>query len=491
MKKLIVVLAFFAIIFVAQNVYSQQDYQEWLKKDQQEYQDYLEEQDKAFLEFLKKDWEAFQSFKGMKADTAPKPDTIPVAPEPEPAPPEEAEPAKTEKEPEKTVTIPALDLQPPEEAPKPETGMIAPTQPKVELDFFDAKCTVNFNKNVNWSPRQPLNNKTIAQSYEALAKSNYKTTLNQFVHIAKSLDLNDWGYLLLFHTFSEKVSPGDLNAQIIMDWFLLTKAGYDVKLSYQDDQLFLLIPARHTIYELPYVTINNNRFYFIEFDHELDTSKRIYSYSGDYSPSQSPFDLSLRVLPRVTRKEEQKQLQFTYKGENIQVNLHYTRDAVDYMTDYPQTQLDIFFQSNPSARFQQSLIQALRPYVEGKSELEAVNFLLRFTQTAFDYKTDDQQFGYEKYLLPEETLYYPSSDCEDRSILFAFLVKRLIGVKVIVLDYPGHVCTAVKFYRHPSGAYVVHNGQRYTICDPTYINASAGMVMPTFAAVRPEVIEYD
>jgi len=491
MKNLAVVLAFFTFIFCARELYSQQDFQEWLKKDQQEYQNYLEEQDKAFLEFLKKDWEEFQSFTGMRADTAPKPDTVPVAPEPKPDPPEKEEPAEPEKEPEKTVTIPTIKLQPPQEAPKPASRMVAPARPKVELDFFDAKCIVNYRKTVNWSPRPLLNNKSIAQSWEALARSDYKTTLNQLVHIAKSLDLNDWGHLLLFHTFSKEISPGDLNAQIIMDWFLLTKSGYDVKLSYQHNRLFLLIPARHVVYELPYVTIKNQRFYFIGFDHQLDTSERIYSYSGDYNPAQSPFDLSLRVVPNVTRKKEQKQLQFTYNGENIRIALEYERDAVDYMADYPQTQLDVFFQSTPSVRFQRSLIQALRPHVEGKSELEAVNFLLRFTQTAFDYKTDDQQFGHEKYLLPEETLYYPSSDCEDRSILFAFLVKRLIGADVIVLDYPGHVCTAVKFYRHTSGDYVLHNGQRYTICDPTYINASAGMVMPTFAAVRPEVIEYD
>jgi len=38
-------------------------------------------------------------------------------------------------------------------------------------------------------------------------------------------------------------------------------------------------------------------------------------------------------------------------------------------------------------------MRSLKPNLQGMSELEAVNFLLRFVQTAFDYKTDDQQFG--------------------------------------------------------------------------------------------------
>ena len=124
------------------------------------------------------------------------------------------------------------------------------------------------------------------------------------------------------------------------------------------------------------------------------------------------------------------------------------------------------------------------------SELEAVNFLLRFVQTAFDYKTDDQQFGKEKYLMLEETLHYPSSDCEDRSIFFSFLVKNLLHLDVVGLDYPGHIATAVKFNSDLSGDLISYNGYNYLICDPTYINANAGMVMPQFKNIEPKVIKF-
>ncbi len=90
--------------------------------------------------------------------------------------------------------------------------------------------------------------------------------------------------------------------------------------------------------------------------------------------------------------------------------------------------------------------------------------------------------------MPEETLYYPASDCEDRSILFAFLVKNLLGMDIIALDYPGHIATAVKFRSNINGDSVQYNGSRYVICDPTYINADAGMAMPEFKTVTPTVI---
>jgi hypothetical protein len=111
-------------------------------------------------------------------------------------------------------------------------------------------------------------------------------------------------------------------------------------------------------------------------------------------------------------------------------------------------------------------------------------------QTAFDYKTDDQQFGKEKYLMLEETLYYPSSDCEDRSILFSYLIRNLLKLKVIGLDYPGHIATAVNFNSDFAGESINFNGNKFIVCDPTFINADAGMEMPQFKDVDPKVIQF-
>ena len=127
--------------------------------------------------------------------------------------------------------------------------------------------------------------------------------------------------------------------------------------------------------------------------------------------------------------------------------------------------------------------------MKGMDEQKAINFLLRFVQTSLRYKTDEVQFGKENYLFPEETLYYPYSDCEDRSILFAWLVHSLLGMDVVGLDYPGHVATAVLFEGHVDGDSVTHNGKRYVIADPTYVNALIGMAMPNFKNEKPEVIK--
>ena len=118
------------------------------------------------------------------------------------------------------------------------------------------------------------------------------------------------------------------------------------------------------------------------------------------------------------------------------------------------------------------------------SEVQAVNFLLHLTQSGFKYATDAEQFGRERSLFFEESLNYPYSDCEDRSIFFGKLVKELLGLKVIGLHYPGHLATAVEFKSNVKGESVTYENRRYIICDPTYIGADIGSAQPKFKGYR-------
>jgi hypothetical protein len=137
-----------------------------------------------------------------------------------------------------------------------------------------------------------------------------------------------------------------------------------------------------------------------------------------------------------------------------------------------------------------SLLTQLKPIVEGQSETEAVNRLLRFVQTAFQYKTDDDQFREENYLFPLETLHYPYSDCEDRAAIFAWLTESLLKLDVVILDFPGHIATAVEFSQPAQGDSWKFNGKRYTVADPTYINANAGMTMPQYKGKAPKLVAF-
>jgi len=165
--------------------------------------------------------------------------------------------------------------------------------------------------------------------------------------------------------------------------------------------------------------------------------------------------------------------------------------VIDFYNNYPQTDYEVYFDASLSPEARYSLLNNLKPIIEGKSEVEAVNILLRFVQTAFEYENDETQFGREKPFFAEETLFYPYSDCEDRSVLFAYLVRNLLGLKVIGLDYPGHIATAVNFSTDIKGDFVEHKSEKYIICDATFINANLGQCMPRLQNVKPKFISID
>ena len=73
-------------------------------------------------------------------------------------------------------------------------------------------------------------------------------------------------------------------------------------------------------------------------------------------------------------------------------------------------------------------------------------------------------------------------------MLFAWLVKSLLDLEVIGLNYPGHVATAVRLEDPVEGDHVAYDGKRYTVADPTYINATLGMTMPEYENTKPGVI---
>ena len=141
-----------------------------------------------------------------------------------------------------------------------------------------------------------------------------------------------------------------------------------------------------------------------------------------------------------------------------------------------------------SGVLKKSLYPTLRKVLEGKDELKAANMLLNFVQTGFDYQTDSDQFGYERPLYPDETFFYPYCDCEDRSILFSCLVRELLGLDVVLLNYPNHIATAIHFNKDVKGDAVVIDGKTYIISDPTYINASVGSCAPKYKSLTPGVV---
>jgi len=473
-------------------------------KDQQQFDEYKTEQDKLFMQFLEDDWKEFQIFQGLIVDDTPKPAEIPQA-EPQPLQQTEIERNDTIKEldvpevhksyksPDKEIKA-KPDVKPWEQKEQVETPQIQTKKEvqkndvlSISVDFYEAPVSLPDEASLRISLKGKPNNESISEYWKKISNAKFEGTLDKAESYKKSLALNDWGYCMLLYDIGNVINNEDETDALLFTWFMLNKSGYDAKIGYSDNNVYLLLPSKDDIFGAPYFTIDNRRFYVMSLDGKELQLGSMYTYEGDYPDANKVVSLNLNTLP-VLWGNVPKQVTFSYNGTSYTIKYTYNKNIVNFLNTYPHTTYPIYFNTPLMDQSYSSLVEQLKPILTGKSKSEALNILLRFVQTAFEYKTDQQQFGKEKCLFAEETLFYPYCDCEDRSVIFAYLVKKLLGLEVIGLDYPGHIATAVKIDNVP-GDHVTVNGKKYLICDPTYINANIGMSMPRYKNVKPEIVQ--
>jgi hypothetical protein len=477
----------FLILGAAHSRAQDPDYQKWLQKEQEKYQQFKDERDKEFTDFLKREWKQMQAFHGLVPDETPKPVTMPVY---QPPP---QKPKDTTSIPVKLKVVPPLKTQ---NAPRPDLVPPLPpnkekNQTSYEVPFFNTQVTLQFDAAKKPALGANINKDAISEFWAALSRSNYEDLLGQVQRDRVQMSLNDWGYVQFLYKISQKVFPASRNEATLLTWFILAKSGYDSKVGYNNNQLYLLLQSETRLYYVSYLVFANDRRRF--YGPPLEPGSKsydgpLYTYEGKYPGAEKNIDFAFRELPKLKRDAVSRRLQFTYDGKLHELNVRMSKDVVVYFTDYPLVDMKLYFDAPASSEAIESLFPQLRSILQGKTELVAVNMLLRFVQTAFEYKTDPEQFGREKPLLPDEMLFYPYSDCKAHSILFAYLVEHILGLDVVGLDYPGHIATAVLFNTNISGDSVEVRGRRYVICDPTYINADVGACMPKFKTINPNII---
>lgn len=380
---------------------------------------------------------------------------------------------------------------------KPLPPMVVPPQPTLPLDpskkiaeieYFGVTARFAYDPKTR-QPLSALNQDGISRYWSELSKTDYDPLLAQLREQQKRLKLNDWGTFLLIDKLSHQINDGQERESVLLSWFLLAKLGYDCKVGYNDQRVYLMVAVSHMVYQTAFFKDEHKTYYCLDTTGRLSDVGKLYSFKGSYPDANHQLSFAIPENPLLPATVKKRTLSFSYDGHTYNIEAEYEPALVAYYAHYPQSDYPVYFTAQVSDAATSALLAQLAPLLRGRSEQDATNLLLRFVQTAFRYQTDDQQFNYEKVMLPEETLYYPYSDCEDRAILFAYLVRNLLNLRVVALLYPGHLATAVALPGKTEGDMFSYKGTVYTVADPTYINANIGMAMPQFRNSQYKVIE--
>jgi len=460
------------------------EFREWQRREQAAFKQFKDERDREFAEFLRTQWREFDAFRGIKRDPTPKPVVIPAAPRvPSPAPEVRKPPAPP----------PVVQVRPEEPRPPAPSAPPAPAPPpgskQVSLAFYGQGIVFHYHPSVEARLAGAPGPETIANYWSDLGRSEYEPLLKRLRSVRDNLRLADWAYADLVRAFSRHVHPRSENDEHLLVWFLLTKSGYRARVAYDASRVHLFVSSEQKIYETKFLTIQGTPHYAALVRDRGASVGQVYTYDKEYPGQTRNIDLRLSSLQFTQPAIGYRELKFEYRDKKYAFRVPIDRRVIEFMETYPVTDLQWYFLAATSDGTRTSLARELRAVTAGMDGDEALNLLLRFAQTAFAYKTDGDQFGREKYMFVEETLSYPYSDCEDRAVLYAWLVREVLGGEVVGLSYPGHVATAVRVRNmKPGAATVDYDGKRYVVADPTYIGADVGMAMSAYANVRPDIV---
>lgn len=477
----------FGFLTVSSVTYSQVNnafaqYNQFKQQAHQEYIDFRKKCNEDYARFLKEAWTSYQL-----GPAIPIPEEKPVPPV---VMPEEDidNPIESNPLPFDPVISPIIEGTEPQPMPiAPIYENTKPGESTMTFSYFGTNIKVRVPQEKGKAITKLNTNLTfdnVSDAWIALSDGEFDNLVRDCLEQRIRLKLNDWAYLLMLRTLSENYYSGYNNASVMLTSWLYCQTGYQLRIASTDKKLYLLFGSKHEIFDLPVLEIEGTAFYPLL--HNGEEVKEEIEIAGASYPEEKPMSLfiheAMALQERLSNEREIISERYPEVTAKVQIN----ENLIDFYATYPTSVLGenfctrwAMYANTPMAKnVKDVLYPQLKKHIDGLSQLDAANILLNWVQTGFVYEYDDKVWGDDRAFFAEESLKYPYCDCEDRSILFTRLVRDLLGLKCILIYYPGHLASAVCFTEQVKGDYIKLNNQKFIITDPTYIGAPVGLTMP-------------
>lgn len=380
------------------NLSAQQDELEKMRKEFENYkvqenkrfEEYRERENKAFAAFLKNKWVEVQTEPAMPSIPSP-----PLPPEIINSAPDENQLIVPPPTPEAELSSESKPIPTPIPNPSPESP--SENTPQIELIYFGSTLQIPYDSKINIQPRG-ISESNISQYWTEMSRTKYSITQDYIERVANTMKLGDWAKFSLVRQLSEKLFT-ETDAQILYQFFMWNQMGYHARVGASGGKLILLLPSIHKLYGLPFAQLGGNRYYIVSGGQTTSLT----TFAKDFSKSNRALNMELQQSQTFSKKQKLRKLK--PKTPALEIALEYNENLTDFLNIMPQTDLDVIFKAKVSEEITEKFKKELMPSLNGKSELDQVSILLSFVQNSFPYKTDQEQFGREKYFYVEEILH--------------------------------------------------------------------------------------
>lgn len=470
---------FILVALCAECVFSQSfedRYRAFQQSAKKEYADFREAANAHYADFLRAAWEYY---KASPAIPHPQEDQVPPIV------------YDDDKQQQQNKEIKGNQVPQPKPTPTPQ-----PIAPIIENDG-ESKVVRLVYYGTPFSFRAPKNKRislpnieaqTLADAWEELASEDYNNLMYDCLSARDQYQLCDWAYLSLLQQLAAALYPNS-NAAVLLQAFIYANSGYQMRLAVTEKRrLYMLIGSEYTFYDRGYYEIEGEKFFPLD-----ELNEGIAICNGAFE-NEKPLSLLIAYEQHFTSAPVAMPKRKAQSG--ITTTCAINKNLIDFYNTYPTghygddfgTRWAAYANSPLDESIKQELYPQLKTAIRGVPEAQAVNLLLNWVQTAFEYEYDDKVWGMDRAFFPAESLHYPYCDCEDRSILFSRIVRDLLNLDVVLLYYPGHLATAVNFHQDIRGDFLMLDGKKFIVCDPTYIGAPIGATMPDMDNKTAKVI---
>jgi hypothetical protein len=365
-----------------------------------------------------------------------------------------------------------------------------PTTPPENSDQFLLADVNLYVTHYSYNINQQLNNRQeYGAQWRSLKSSDIASKLiPEFDRITDTYGLNDYLTFQAVKSYVDtRFSGVHSSSRFSLLHYILANMGYDVRLgSNSHGNAMLLVNFQQMVYVRPYLNIDGKKYFIFADDNvDLSTPENL-RISTCALPSDADTGQALDLVINDLRLPYDP-YHYDIKYGKLEISGEFNRNIIPLLYHYPQMPIEDFARSTVLPNVRQQVVDQIKQELAEMNEKTAVNTLLHFVQSAFEYATDDDFHGFEKPYFFEETLYYPKNDCEDRSIFYTYLLWEVLHVPNQLLSYPGHESVAVSLQDPVKGTSYTDDGKTFYISDPTYIGSNTGMCMPSYVSTTPEI----
>lgn len=341
----------------------------------------------------------------------------------------------------------------------------------ISFEFYNHTFNLSIDSSIQLGKSFEASTQHINSSYNNVNHGEYKAVVDSLMAFKEKHELNDWLYYQLVRKTAQEISPKKENyaRYTFYKWFLMIKSGYDARLTLADGRIIFYVYNDEDISDVPYLVFKNRKYMCLNYHDyaHADLNKVPPHDMIGSNEANKPFSYKVTRMPDFKPEDySEKKIAFKYNQRTYHFNIKLNPDVENLFTNYPGVDFESYFNIPLTKETYSSLIPVLKKNVTKMKLKKGIDYLMRFTRYAFLYEDDEQQFGKEKRLSPEGTLFASSSDCDDRAALFFYLVKEIYDLPMIALLYPTHITIAVQFDK-PIGKPIIYQGNVYSICEPT------------------------